>query len=194
MSSEKRLFSKNQLKTFRSKIRYRKYFAKFKKYGKNIWLSKGGLISRPEEITLGNNIFLSENFHISARNLVFGDNILVGPNLQIVCDNHIFQEVGKTMFETRKTRDIGSVTIENDVWIGGNVVILKDVTIREGSIVGAGSVVTRPLPPYCICHGNPCKPVKRRFETEDLKRHLEIIGSKYSLEDIETIFSKISFA
>ena len=163
------------MKNFLRFLYYFKSYLKFKKKGKNLMLSKGGIFVRPEEISFGDNVFISSNFYISARNLVFKNNIMIGPNLVIECDNHVYDEVGKTMFSNRDKRIIKGVIIEDDVWIGANVTILSGVTIGEGSVIGAGSVVTKSQPRYSICVGVPCKPVKRRFNDEELGDHLKKI-------------------
>ncbi len=59
-------------------------------------------------------------------------------------------------------------TIENDVWIGANSVVLKGVTVHSGAIIGAGSVVTKDIPAYAIAAGNPAKVIKYRFEKDDI--------------------------
>jgi len=72
------------------------------------------------------------------------------------------------------TKELGSdgrVVIEDDTWIGANTLILKNVRIGEGSIIGAGSVVTKDIPPYSIAVGNPAKVIKQRFTNEELVRH-----------------------
>ena len=163
----------SKIKNILRYIYYFKSFSRFKSKGKNLLFSKGGVFIRPEEISFGSNVFIAHNFHVSARNLVFKNNIMIGPNLVIECDNHIYNEIGKTMFENRDIRNISGITIEDDVWIGANVIILSGVTIGEGSIIGAGSVVTKSQPKYSICVGNPCKPIKDRFSSEELKRHLK---------------------
>jgi len=168
-----------------TKIYYLRSFYRFKGFGKNILLSKRGKFIRPNEIIFGNNIFINCSFHISARNLKFGSNIMIGPNLVIECDNHVFHHIGSTMFENRSERNIGSVSIEDDVWIGANVVILPNVVVSEGCIIGAGSVITKSLPPYTICVGIPCRPLKKRFSLENMKIHLESIrNSNYRIEEI----------
>jgi virginiamycin A acetyltransferase len=68
----------------------------------------------------------------------------------------------------------GDITIENDVWIGANSTIMSGVTIHNGAIVAAGSVVTKDVPPYAIVAGNPGKIVKFRFTEEQIKNLLEI--------------------
>lgn len=62
--------------------------------------------------------------------------------------------------------------IGNDVWIGGNVVILEGVTVGDGAILGAGCVVTKDMPPYSICVGVPARPIKYRFDRETIDRLL----------------------
>lgn len=176
------------MKSLIRKMYYLKSFLNFAKYGENLVLSKGGHFVRPEEITFGSNVFINRGFHISARNLVFGSNIMIGPNVVIESDDHKFSEIGKTMFETRNERNVASIKIEDDVWIGANVTILKNVIIGEGAIVGAGSVVTKNVPPYCIAVGCPCRAIKPRFSIADLKEHLKIIRSDKDLNQVLCIW------
>ena len=63
------------------------------------------------------------------------------------------------------------VVIEDDVWCGANVTILKGVTIGHGSVVAAGAVVTKSCPPYSIIGGIPAKLIKMRFTDDDIKEH-----------------------
>ena len=67
------------------------------------------------------------------------------------------------------------IVIENDVWIGANVIILKGVTIVEGSVVAAGSIVTKSCSSYSILVGIPAKTMKQRFSEKDLKKHIDIL-------------------
>ena len=165
-------------------------FLKCRHRGLHVWLGAKGCIARPKEVSFGNNIFINKGFHISARNLTFGDNIMIGPNLVIECDDHVFNKVGITMFENRNKRNIGSVTIENDVWMGANVTVLKGVVIGEGSVVGAHSVVAKDIPPYTICVGAPCKPLKTRFSPDELRQHLGSVKTNYSHEDVVSAWGK----
>jgi len=68
----------------------------------------------------------------------------------------------------------GNITIENDVWIGLNCTIMGGVTIGNGSVVGAGSVVTKDVPPYSIVGGNPAKHINYRFDDDIIKELLDI--------------------
>ncbi len=72
--------------------------------------------------------------------------------------------------ETWKTKRKGQVLIENDVWIGHGATILSGVTIHDGAVVAACSVVTKDVPPYAIVGGNPAKIIKYRFPEEQIER------------------------
>jgi acetyltransferase-like isoleucine patch superfamily enzyme len=171
------------------RLRYFRYYKKFARCGANVLLSRNGLIYRPEQISLGNNVFISSGFRISAYQLRFGNNIMIGPNLVIECENHIVDRVGVPMMNYSDSKSFGPVTIEDDVWIGANVAILKNTTIREGAVVGACSLVNRDIPPYCIAFGVPARPHRPRFSNESLRAHLDLVGSRYSFEQVMDYFT-----
>ena len=70
-------------------------------------------------------------------------------------------------------RGKGPIVIGNDVWIGRNVKILTGVTIGDGAIIGAHSVVAKDIPPYAIAVGNPCEVKKYRFSEEIIEKLLK---------------------
>jgi acetyltransferase-like isoleucine patch superfamily enzyme len=175
---------KDRARGIMSRARYPLEFFKFRACGKRIWLGPHGRFCRPQEISFGSNVFIGEGFHISARDLKFGSNIMIGPRLLIECDDHVFDEVGIAMFENRSKREVGSVTVEDDVWMGANVTLLKGVTVGEGSVIGANSVATKAIPPYAIAVGAPCRAIRPRFSFEQLQEHLCRVGSKYTTDTI----------
>jgi len=70
--------------------------------------------------------------------------------------------------------------IEDDVWVGYGATVLCGVRIGEGSIIGAGSLVTKDVKPYSIYAGVPARKVRDRFDDpEELQRHLKLVQSKY---------------
>ena len=78
---------------------------------------------------------------------------------------------------TPKLEDLplkGDTVIGNDVWIGENVTFLPGVHVGDGAIVGANSVVGRDIEPYAIAVGNPCRPVKKRFDEKTIAKLLEL--------------------
>ena len=79
--------------------------------------------------------------------------------------------INQNLFNKSSQKDIfskGNIVIEDDVWIGSNSVILSGVTIARGSIIGAGSIVTKDVPKYSIVGGNPAKVIKSRFKEETI--------------------------
>jgi acetyltransferase-like isoleucine patch superfamily enzyme len=167
-----------------TKLYYARAFLRFRAFGSNIKFMRGGLIARPEEIQLGSNIFIARNFFISARSLSIGSNVMAGPNLVIECDDHKYDTVGVTMYDNRNEKNAQGVTIEDDVWMGANVTLLKGVTIGEGCAIGAGSVVTRSIPPYSIAVGNPCRPIKARFAADQMRVHLSRVASRHTCDAV----------
>ena len=79
----------------------------------------------------------------------------------------------------------GDVTIGNDVWIGSNSLILPGVTIDDGAVIGAGSVVTSDVGPYQIVAGNPARVIRKRFGEDEIASLLEIKWWDWPLEKIE---------
>ena len=88
--------------------------------------------------------------------------------------------------ENRFVEDDWLRIIGNDVWIGGNVVLLEGIRIGDGAIVGAGSVVTKDLPPYSISAGVPAKVIRYRFDQGIINR---LLASRWWDRDPEWIES-----
>ena len=84
----------------------------------------------------------------------------------------------------------GDITIEEDVWIGSNAIILSGVTIGRGSIIGAGSVVTKEIPRYSIVVGNPGTVIRKRFSEETIR---ELEESRWWTWDTAKIRSEYAF-
>ena len=111
----------------------------------------------------GYNIEVGENFYVNHNCVIldcakvkFGDNVLIGPNCAFYTAEHpIDAEKRKAGFEYAK-----AITVGNNVWIGGSVVVLKGVRIGDNAVIGAGSVVTKDIPANSIAVGNPCRVVK----------------------------------
>ncbi len=173
-----------KIKECMRRVAYLITYHKLNVVGTSVRLSKNGVIVNPSELSIGSNVFIARGFHISANAMVIGDNVMIGPYLVAECDNHIYNITGRTMFSERKERSKGSIIIEDDVWIGGHVVLLKDVLIGEGCVIGAGSIVSKSMPPYTICFGNPCRPYKTRFSEDELKSHLMAIVSRYTYNEV----------
>ena len=132
-------------------------------------------------VFIGNSTYLGDNvfFNCLLARVLIGNYVIIADDVIFITGNHRFDIVGKRMCEIlnseKKINDDQDILIQDDVWIGSRSIILKGVTIGEGSIVGAGSVVTKDVPPYTIVAGNPARPIKKRFNDEELIKHKEIL-------------------
>lgn len=88
------------------------------------------------------------------ENIFIGNYVMMGPNVTVYDSNHNFSRLDVPMVFQGTSR-VGKTIIEDDVWIGSNVIILPGRIVRKGTIVGAGSVVTKDFPEYSIVAGNP---------------------------------------
>ena len=148
--------------------------------GKNTYIGPKCNITY-RNVILGNNCSIGGNTRIMSEHArtIIGDNVMTGPGVTIITGDHRTDLIGRTMisirYEEKLPENDMDVIIENDVWIGANVTILKGVTIGEGAIIGACSLVIRDVPPYSICVGNPAHIVRKRFSDEDIEKHRIII-------------------
>lgn len=120
-------------------------------------------------IQIGNDCYIDFGFSALASSqakIIIGDNVLFASNVLVTNENHgINPELDiPYMSQPLSAKD---VYIGNGCWIGEQVCILSGVSIGEKCIIGAGSVVTKSIPDYCIAAGNPAKVLKRyNFETK----------------------------
>ncbi len=127
--------------------------------GRDVELKRGLCVSKPENITLGDHVSIGPNVTLQAHApITVGTYTLIGAGTIIVTANHDLDERGLRM---RRIIE-GPVRIGSSCWLGAGVIVLPGVTIGDGTMVGAGSVVTRDLAPDMICVGAPAKPVRAR--------------------------------
>lgn len=152
--------------------------------GKNVRLGAKCSFAGIENIYVGTDVSFGEGTRIlsTRANIIIGNHVMFAPNVTIISGNHRIDLIGKYMSEVsdaEKTKDNDKdIIIDDDVWIGANSVILSGVHINRGSVVAAGSIVTKDVPPYAIVGGNPAKVIRYRFEDETLQKHKEIIKSR----------------
>ena len=133
--------------------------------------SEGAFINPPFYCDYGFHIEVGKNFFanynctiIDVAKVKIGDNCQFAPNVSIYTAGHpIHPESRNTMYEYAI-----EVTIGDNVWIGGNTVIVPGVHIGSNTVIGAGSVVTKDIPDWVVAAGNPCK-VIRKITEEDRK-------------------------
>jgi len=132
-----------------------------------------------KDVTIGERVQFGQNCRIQC-DVQFGNSILIASNVAFVGkDDHNTKEVGKTIWNSGRG-DSYKTYVGNDVWIGHGAIIIAGIKVGDGSIIAAGSVVTKDVEPCTIVGGNPAKFVKNRFKTEEEKeRHLQYLKALY---------------
>lgn len=124
----------------------------------------GNIKNLGEGLTIGNYVGIAQNCFIQVRGKVkIGDYVIFGPYVKIFSENHNFNDINIPIVLQGETRL--PVVIENNVWIGANATILGGITIGEGSIIAAGAIVNKDIPPFSIAAGIPAKIIKSRLTT-----------------------------
>ncbi len=125
------------------------------------WIQPPFFCDYGSNIVLGTKVFFNFNCVVlDVMPVTIGDNVLFGPAVQIYTATHPISAV-----ERRKWLESARpITIGSDVWVGGGAVICPGVTIGDRSVIGAGSVVTRDIPPDVFAAGNPARVVRRLDE------------------------------
>ena len=157
--------------------------SQFRKIGQNVIIEGGVLVFHPENIEIGNHVYIGHNsiikgyykarmvigdgtwigqqcFIHSAGDLIIGNNVGLGPGTKIITSFHIEEDLSKPL---RYGKIVFSpVVIEDDVHIGLGTIILPGVTIAKGTQVGAGAVVTKNFPEYAVIAGAPARLLRIR--------------------------------
>jgi maltose O-acetyltransferase len=144
--------------------RFKEFFVKniFKKCGTNVNVSKNARFGNGKFIEIGNNSSIGMESKVP-NNIIIGEDVMMGPNVTIYGSNHIFDRTDIPM-RKQGMKKYPPVVIEDDVWIGSHVIIMPGLTIKKGTIIGAGSIVTKNFPEYSIIGGNPAKLLKSRLD------------------------------
>ena len=155
---------------------------------------------RIKYIHIGEGVNLGAGVTIFATraHVFIGKRSFSGPNLTIMTGDHPSDILGRFIADNKKADlerngvDISKydkkVVIDEDVWMGSNVTILKGVHIGRGAIIAAGSIVTHSLPAYCVAGGVPAKVLRFRWSIEDTMKHEELLypeGQRLSHEELE---------
>ncbi len=131
-----------------------------RKCGKNVNIERGAIFSK--DLSIGDKSGIGIDAKLYGE-VIIGNNVMMGPDCVIYTRNHAFSDVDKPMnqqgFAASKP-----VCIGDDVWIGGQVIILPGVHVGSHAVIGAGSVVTKDVPEYAIVGGNPAKVLKYRLK------------------------------
>jgi acetyltransferase-like isoleucine patch superfamily enzyme len=126
--------------------------------GDDVWLSRGCyvLAHRDAEVQIDDRAYIGHRCLLyGTAGLRVGQDVLMANDVQLICGNHTFAR--RDLPIRAQPTEERPIAIEDDVWLGASVIVLGGVTVGRGSVVGAGAVVTRSLPPYSIARGVPAK-------------------------------------
>ncbi|KAF9871703.1 galactoside O-acetyltransferase [Colletotrichum karsti] len=128
-------------------------------------------IDAPIKMDYGYNVKFGDNVYVNSNStwidtcmITVGSRTLIGPNCSFYSGTHPLDPTLRN--GTRGPESGKPITIGEDCWIGGNVIVLPGVTIGKGVTVGAGSVVTKDVPPYVVVVGNPARVIKEITPSE----------------------------
>jgi maltose O-acetyltransferase len=150
--------SYNKFGRISKNIRYELAKRFISKCGSNVNFEKGATFG--SDLEIGDNSGIGIYAQISPG-VKIGSNVMMAPEVVILTSNHAYDNI-ETPMMFQGSGPFKPVIIEDDVWIGQRTIILPGVKISQGSIVGAGSIVTKSFPPFSIIGGNPAKIIKSR--------------------------------
>ncbi|MCM1955884.1 acyltransferase [Bacteroides uniformis] len=170
---------------------------KLKYCGKNVRVYDLAKICNPQWAELDDNCLIFDYAFIDARNslkigkysiigwhcvvegganICIGDRCFLGPGAKLLCSTYEYDGVFTSQLLPKGAYSIkyGDITIEDDAYVGAGTVVMPGITIGEGALVGANSLVDRDLKPWTIYHGNPVKKVgERERPTEEHRKIIE---------------------
>lgn len=141
----------------------------FAKIGNNVKIDVPFYCDYGQHISIGNNVIININCtFVDCNKITIGNNVLIASNVQIYTATHPVN-ISDRLLDNWSYNNPHAffntyalpVTIEDNVWIGGGVIILPGVTIGKNSVIGAGSVVNKSIPPNSLAIGNPCKVIRK---------------------------------
>ncbi|WMT43289.1 sugar O-acetyltransferase [Paenibacillus sp. D2_2] len=140
----------------------------FSEVGENVYIESNFRCEFGFNISIGNDVYINHDMIILDCNEVkIGNDVYIGPRAGLYAANHAedpYERADKGVYSA-------PIILEDNVWLGGDVKITQGVTIGKNSIIGAGSVVTKDIPPNSIAAGIPCKVIRPiRFSDHPWKR------------------------
>jgi len=133
------------------------------KKGKAVFIDGGAFFRYPSRVFIGNNVSINNNVEFypswfdKNSTITLGNNIRIGPGVRFFAAGHDISDLNLEF-----NASASPIVVMDHCWIGGGAIILPGITINEGAIVAAGSVVTKDVPKYSVVGGVPAKFIKER--------------------------------
>jgi len=121
------------------------------------------LDARNGTLQIGDRVSINSNVLLDASDngrIIIGSDVLIGPNVVLRASNHVFKDKDRPINQQGHTG--GYILVQDDVWIGANVVVVPNVTIGAHAVVAAGAVVTSDVEPWTVVGGVPARVISRR--------------------------------
>lgn len=129
------------------------------------WIQPRVTIVDSHKLRIGKNCGINTGTYINAKGgISLGNDVLIGTNVTISSGKHPVEGREPAIFQ-RPTQPL-PIIVEDDVWIGANAVIMPGVTVKRGTVVGAGAIVTRDTEEYSVVVGAPAKTIRYRYEKD----------------------------
>jgi acetyltransferase-like isoleucine patch superfamily enzyme len=142
---------------------------KFKRFGQGAEIRPGAIVVCCSHVSIGERVVLRPGTCIFANeegHVTLEDGVMLGGGVHIYVSNHRFDDPFVPIIDQGHT-PAKDVVLKKGCWVGANAVILPGVTIGENSVIGAGSIVTKSVPPRTVFAGNPAQFVKEILLRED---------------------------
>lgn len=142
----------------------------------------GGASKISSDLVTREYVYIGPNCNIYPKVCIEAYSMLAN-NVSIIGGDHNYDISGVPIIFSGRA-ELKKTKIERDCWIGAHSIIMCGVTIGEGSIIAAGSIVTKDIEPYSIYGGIPARKIKNRFDTEiEINKHKQMLNSKQSFND-----------
>lgn len=168
-----------EMKNFIKRIIRKFVSIKFGSKGVDCRITSNIIVNGANNVFLGNNIYIGPYaiLYSATSNIYIKDNVIIGPRVSIMTANHPIDKIGVAIIDNHEIDDkcSANIVINEDVWIGTNVVVLKGVTIGRGAVIAAGAVVNKDVAPYDIVGGVPARKIGERFTKEQIAEHERLL-------------------
>lgn len=171
------------LRWIRSRQRIRATVTTNVSVGTGFRVGANSVLWAPRKLTLGKDVHVGSNVRIEVDGVI-GDSVLIANSTGIVGrSDHAMRQIGVPITEAewvgRNPQELSRpVVIGSDVWIGYGVTVMSGVSIGDSCVIGAGSVVTRDIPPNSIAVGCPARVIGKRFDEASFHSHWMLLKNK----------------
>lgn len=147
------------------------------KCGNKVSIGRNFSVVKPSHLYVDDNVIIGHNCMVlsSIANVYISSKVMIGPNVMFISGNHRIDILNKFMIdvteEDKLPQNDADIVIEEDVWIGAGAIILSGVRIGRGSVIAAGSVVSKNVECYSIVGGVPARIIKYRFDDKEIEKY-----------------------